>query len=86
MRVRLSLRGPTSKQIRMKKPPLNKYFRTTACWYSYSTDGDSRKHGPEEIIAIRYGKEEYNFIHTEQAYQHECLGDFTTWELITLGG
>ena len=70
----------------MKKPPLNKYFRTTACWYSYSTDGDSRKHGPEEIIAIRYGKEEYNFIHTEQAYQHECLGDFTTWELITLGG
>lgn len=44
----------------------------------YSTDGDSSKHGPEEIITIRYGKEEYNFITTGQAYQHECLGDFET--------
>lgn len=66
----------------MKKPPLNKYFRTTACWYSYSTDGDSREHGPDEVIAVRYGKENYSFLHTGQAYRHERLGDFTTWELL----
>lgn len=66
----------------MKPPPLNKWFKTKAKWCSFSTDGDSTVHKAEEIIAIRYGKDEYSFIHKGQSYLYESLCDFDNWELI----
>ena len=68
----------------MKLPPKNEWFKAKAYWYSYDTDGDSTEHGPAEILAIRLGKDEYNFIHKGQAYLHESLGEIIEWELITL--
>ena len=66
----------------MKKPPMNKYFKTTAYWRSYSTDGDPTDHGPDAVIAVRYDKDNYSFIHKRQSYLYETLGDFTEWELV----
>ena len=66
----------------MKKPPMNKYFKTTAYWRSYSDDGDCTIHGPASVIAVRYDKDDYSFIHKGEAYLYEALGDFTEWELI----
>lgn len=57
-------------------PAKNKFFKTKAIWYSYSNDGDSYKHGPCEIVAIRYDNDSYAFIHRGQAYLRESLGYF----------
>lgn len=69
----------------MKKPPLNKFFKTTSKWYSYDTEGNSCSHGPEEVIAIIHedsrGWEYYSFIHSGQPFQDEALSlPITNWE------
>jgi len=68
----------------MKKPPLNKFFKARCLWSSFSTDGDRRERGPDDIIGIRYGPEEYSFIHKGQAYLHEKIytEDIGSWELL----
>lgn len=69
-------------KVVMPLPPIGKFFRTNATWYSYSTDGDSSKHGPDDIIAVRTGEDDYSFVHPGQGYLYESLGEFTEWELI----
>lgn len=63
-------------------PKKNKWFRTKCRWCSYSTDGSSTEHGPCDILAVRYDKDSYSFIHKGQSYLYEHLGDFDTWEYI----
>jgi hypothetical protein len=65
-----------------KSPPLNKFFKTKTCWFSYSTDGDSTKHKEEPLIVIQYEKDQYAFMHSGQAYLHERIGPIKEWELL----
>lgn len=65
-----------------KKPPLNKFFKTTTYWFSYSTDGDSTEHKAEPLIVIQYKKGNFAFIHSGQSYLYEQIGPITEWELL----
>lgn len=68
----------------MSLPPKNKWFTVKTKWYSFSEDGDSTKHGPELLVAIRYDKDSYAFIHKGQPYKYEKLypEDIKNWELL----
>ena len=69
------------KEIEITDIPKNKWFKARAYWYSYDTSGNSREHGPELIIGIRY--EDYvSFIHKGQPYLYEKLYSVLSWELL----
>lgn len=48
--------------IDVMRPPLNELVLIKASWYSYSTDGDARKHDAEWMAAIRYDDYRYSIL------------------------